>query len=466
MNTLQNYATDSFYIKFYPALQAYTGSERATLILGKLEYWFSKPKFENGFYKFVEPCGHPLYRKGDSWSEELGISRKLFAKAFAIIGVRYNSKSNYLKAKDKFQGKLYASYHDRKTNRTYFIRNHEFTSQLLERLKASYSSVKQKIKKNVDSLINKNSSERTFLEKEIPPPSSTSDVFQGRSWNGDLGRSYARRSSFIHKETSSLEGEVQISPPQTIPEPLVRKETEEMIKIWKEEVGELGAPSLSNGLFQRLQNVLKETFDQSIESWRAYCQMISSSKFLMGEAQNKFFKKAWITWAINPENIERIKGGSFRLGDRQTNQDKKIEVVEREIINLEYKKYQVEMKISNIKLNEREKRKKIVKEKIKNLSEQERQNLEQDFEVLLEKENNSMTEQFRKFRWKGMFVSSYFDGFVEEKIYADLFTKADEENDEKVVQASGLFELLEDVCDEITRVKKRKRTLEPKTLES
>ena len=91
MNYLQNHATHSFYIKYYPALQSYIGCERATLILGKLEYWFHNPKYKTGFYKFVEPCDHPLYREGDSWSEEVGLSRKVFNRAFDVIGVRYKS---------------------------------------------------------------------------------------------------------------------------------------------------------------------------------------------------------------------------------------------------------------------------------------------------------------------------------------------------------------------------------------
>ncbi|MFZ2198335.1 MAG: hypothetical protein WAV13_11415 [Thermodesulfovibrionales bacterium] len=485
MNTLQNYARNSFYIKFYPSLLSFTGCEKATLIAGKLEYWFSNPKYERGFYKFIEPCAHPLYREGDSWSEELGISRKLFAKAFNIIGVRYNSKSAYLKAEDKFQGKLYASFHDRKTNRTYFVRNHEFTSQLLEKLKASYYSVKQKVKKSVEPTLennspkkkpfekkyfNKISSEVATFNKTFPqkttPISALSNLSQGRSRNGDLGRSYVRGSFSLHKETSSLERKILNSPSE--PNRHLEEETEEMIKIWREEVGELGVSGLSNGFFQKLQNVFKEFFDLSLESWKAYCQMISSSKFLMGEAQNQFFKKAWITWAIRGDNIERIKGGDFRLGDRQTNQDKEIEVIDREIRSVEFKKHQIEIKIANIKSNEREKRKEIIKEKIKNLSEQERHILEKDFEALLEEENNSMTEEFRKFRWKGRFISAYFEGFVEGKIYAELFKKAAGDNDEKIVQSSGLLELLEDACEELAHVKRKKRMLEigSKTFES
>src|ERR1700722_1386327 len=147
MSCLQNHVTNSFYTKFYHSLQSFTGSATSTLIIGKLEFWFANPKYKEGFYKFVEPCAHPLYREGDSWSEELGISRKIFAKAFDLIGVRYKSKSAYLNAEDTFQGKLYASYRDRKTNCTYFIRNHDFVSQLLEGLfqrKTKPTSTKKK----------------------------------------------------------------------------------------------------------------------------------------------------------------------------------------------------------------------------------------------------------------------------------------------------------------------------------
>ena len=93
------------------------------------------------------------------------------------------------------------------------------------------------------------------------------------------------------------------------------------------------------------------------------------------------------------------------------------------IKNIEYRKQQVEMQISNIKSEEQEKRKKIVKETIKSISSKERQVLEKDFEIFLEQENNKMTEEFRKYRWDGLFISVYFDSFLEEKIYTSLFGK-------------------------------------------
>jgi hypothetical protein len=108
--------------------------------------------------------------------------------------------------------------------------------------------------------------------------------------------------------------------------------------------------TVTKSLATRLNETVKTFFNESIESWKDYCQTISSSKFLMGEAQNKFFKKAWITWAIREENINRIMSGDFRLGDRQTNRDKEVETINEEINELSnHKREIIEEKIKNIK---------------------------------------------------------------------------------------------------------------------
>ena len=122
----------SYYIKYYPEFKRVFGSEKAAIIFERLEYW--SQKYESGFWKFFEPCDHPLYRSGDSWEEEVGFSRKVFKKVFDLIGVHYKSKSEFLRQADPFQGKLYASYYDRKTNRTTFLRNHAFVLSFLKNL--------------------------------------------------------------------------------------------------------------------------------------------------------------------------------------------------------------------------------------------------------------------------------------------------------------------------------------------
>ncbi|MBA3285768.1 MAG: hypothetical protein H0U27_12015, partial [Nitrosopumilus sp.] len=122
----------SFFIKFDPRINKITGCQRATLILSTLEYWFEKKP--DGFYKFIEPCSHRLYREGDSWTEQLGCDRKSFSSSFDKIATRYKSCRAYEKADDKFQGKMYASYYDRNTNQTYFIRNCELANKVLAEL--------------------------------------------------------------------------------------------------------------------------------------------------------------------------------------------------------------------------------------------------------------------------------------------------------------------------------------------
>ncbi len=57
--------SESYYVKYHPEIQQALGSEKAAILMDRLEYWFQiKPE---GFYKFYEPCKHPLYRPGDSW---------------------------------------------------------------------------------------------------------------------------------------------------------------------------------------------------------------------------------------------------------------------------------------------------------------------------------------------------------------------------------------------------------------
>ena len=108
----QPYSTD-YFIKYNPALRAEFGSQTAVLLFDRLEYWFKIKK--NQFYKFIEPCEHGAYKIGDSWSEELGFSKKVFRTAFDKIGIRYKSKTEFEKESNPFKGKLFAYYQDRQT---------------------------------------------------------------------------------------------------------------------------------------------------------------------------------------------------------------------------------------------------------------------------------------------------------------------------------------------------------------
>lgn len=280
---------------------------------GQLDYWFSKKP--QGFYKFLEPCKHPLYKQGDSWSEELGLSRRVFNSTFDAIGVRYKTKTEFMNAKDKFQGKFYASYHDRKKNQTFFVRNPELLQQSKETSESYKSSLKHS---KSESEISKKSE---FLNQKIKTEEkrglSTSNC---RSKNDTNSRSYTGNSGGTiggEKNTSENTSSSSLSPTSLSSTTDEKKKiANDMKNIWNEEIGEIEVSHLTSTIISRLNNSYSTIFQSSLEEWRAYCRKIASSKFLMGEKKNTNFK-AKLSWAIQHETYERIQAGEFTLGDRK-----------------------------------------------------------------------------------------------------------------------------------------------------
>lgn len=77
-------AMDKTVILYRPQFNSFTGSPLATLLLSQLAYWWDKSGAKP-FYKFKEPCNHKMYKRGDSWCEELGFTRRLFDSALRFL---------------------------------------------------------------------------------------------------------------------------------------------------------------------------------------------------------------------------------------------------------------------------------------------------------------------------------------------------------------------------------------------
>lgn len=79
-------------ISYNPSWNRETGSVTATILLQQISF-----RFENNgdkpFYKFKEPCTHAAYKKGDSWTEELGFTRREFDTALENIGQKINKET-------------------------------------------------------------------------------------------------------------------------------------------------------------------------------------------------------------------------------------------------------------------------------------------------------------------------------------------------------------------------------------
>jgi hypothetical protein len=310
----KNKTHTSYYIKYYPELKKAFCSPFSALIFERLEYWSQRSDTQKGFWKFFEPCSHPLYQEGDSWQEEIGITRKVWAKAFAIIGTHYKTKTAFLKEKDPFKGKLYASYYDRRERRTYYLRNHSFIQTFLENIPNKLREIGKIIsrKKTIQS------------SKDIP--------FQGSSKNFLQGNSFTR----AYKDISSSK-EILTSPPtplNSLPSSSPvgeRKNFEEkkkdnaseesisqaMVTVWNQKVPE--APlkiSLSWRQQRKLRKALEESFNNSPEEWEAYCERIAANGFLMGGGVRKW--KATLLWSIRPENIEKVKTEGYFSGQKES----------------------------------------------------------------------------------------------------------------------------------------------------
>lgn len=133
-------------LTYFKPWRKIAGTVTATILFGRLEFWFDK--YENGFYKFLEPApNRKEYRRGDSWVEELAFSKDEFRTAFDAIGIRYTSGTAYESAARKFikkvSGKkglvleaeaLYCSVLDREKSLTFYYRNHQFVDRLLDEI--------------------------------------------------------------------------------------------------------------------------------------------------------------------------------------------------------------------------------------------------------------------------------------------------------------------------------------------
>lgn len=119
-------------IPYIPELKVYCKTTNACLLMTQLEYRFAS--MPNGFYKFLAPCEHSLYKKGDSWTEELAFSATEIRNAFENIGERYSSNKKITeiieKGQDPFIGKYYLSYRDIRNGLTFYQRNHKLANQI------------------------------------------------------------------------------------------------------------------------------------------------------------------------------------------------------------------------------------------------------------------------------------------------------------------------------------------------
>jgi len=86
-------ADDRHKITYRPSFALITGSVLGAILLQQILFRFDSNGGQK-FYKFMQPCKHPRYRKDDSWTEELGFSRYELAAALKMIATKSTAGAN------------------------------------------------------------------------------------------------------------------------------------------------------------------------------------------------------------------------------------------------------------------------------------------------------------------------------------------------------------------------------------
>lgn len=284
------------YMKFDIAVRDYYGSNNTAIAFARLLYWFGKKP--DGFYKFKEGCSHPLYKKGDSWSEDLKMTKRILDPVLKRLVTHHKSKNAYRESNDKFDGKMFCSYTERNTNKTFYFMDRGALDRFLASLNLTMplpSSIKSK-PKEVDVV------SREAKNMPMETPRGSQDV---------APLTCARLTAFNTHTITSLSGDAPAAPIGVEREE-EKLSSKKMVELWNSHTQDTVPwyPSCAS----RLCKVLADFFGGCLEAFRKYCAAIGNTNFLMGKATNSKFK-AFFYWAIKPEVIKSIFQGAYGVKD-------------------------------------------------------------------------------------------------------------------------------------------------------
>jgi len=97
MKTLTNqFLHEENIIPYKPELNSICKTITSNILFNQILYWWEKSNKEE-FFKFKAPCNHEKYKEGNSWCEELNISKKQFDTAIKNIAFKRGVTKNKIK---------------------------------------------------------------------------------------------------------------------------------------------------------------------------------------------------------------------------------------------------------------------------------------------------------------------------------------------------------------------------------
>ena len=264
-------------ICYYPHLVQRTGSINAALMMAQLEFWF-KVMAGKSFYKFLEPCHHELYKVGDSWSEELGMTSAELRSAFKRIGTMYKSKSAFLQTEDVFQGKPYAAYYDRMRKTTYYFRNDE---KVQEMMSTSLLSITQENEDGLYREDNRKDNIINSIEEGLEEPS-------------------LKTYSVCEKDTAKNQDDSR----EFIP-------FEEIKNLYNDKLGEqLGYVSVLTSFNKKSMKRLVQVEGMSLKDFEQAFSKVAASRFLCGQVEGKKWCASF-KWLVAEDHLLKVLTGVY-----------------------------------------------------------------------------------------------------------------------------------------------------------
>lgn len=300
-----------FSILYHSIVNLLGGDKNAAILLDRSLYW-SKTKKGERFYKHNAPCDS--FRDGDSWQEELNFSRRDLDGAAKKITNPHKTKGAFDKASDKFEGKLYATYHDRRSNRKYYVLNKvglvEFLARGLERETLSKyvkGIMPQHLLEDLlDSLYTPLDSEvDAVLECTKTVPERSVEIVQNVQSNNVLLRNTLQNITTLTRDPSE-------APVDNSREEEVKLRVKKMINTWNSHMND--DVRLWPSHVSRLSNVLQSYFGDSLERWEVYCKRIASHPFYSGKSSPTY--KTYLWEAVKPEFLDANIGESYRSDEK------------------------------------------------------------------------------------------------------------------------------------------------------
>jgi hypothetical protein len=272
--------------------------------LSQLHYWLEKKETLGCKYQ----DSHWIYNSAESWAKQLHLSvrqiRRLISK-FVESGVLRVEKLNPYKS---IRTNYYSIDYD-KLNASVSPRNNLETRSFVHSDILSPSSCHNGTiyieTKTTNKDINKSDAKPIERVGQGKPKNKPVDLV--KQVNMMISKNKEKKEEMIVGGVTSKSSLVtEDLNTDVIQQKKKTTTSQDMLMIWNAILGEKAQASMSKDLAPLLVSAFHKKFEQNLDQWKSYCELIKTSPYLMGE----HFQLS-IFWGLKFSTIDRIRAGEL-----------------------------------------------------------------------------------------------------------------------------------------------------------